>query len=188
MGRHDFLEAGFQRQGRRALLVHRMRETVQEHDRDRPEAFRPASSELGSQRPGVQRQQYVSVGVDAFVDLDHAAIEQLGQPDPAREDIGPVLVADPQRIAKAAGRHQQRRFALAFEQRVGRDRRAEPHGQDRRAVADAIEQDLHPAQRRIPRVTGIPGQDLVGVQRAVGTPGHDVGERAPPVYRETPAG
>jgi hypothetical protein len=164
-----------------------MRKAVQEHDRDRPEAFLATANELAAQLPDVQRQQNAALGVDAFVDFRHAAVEQLGQPDPARENVGTVLVADPERVAKAAGRHQQRGLALALEQRVGRDRRAETHAEYRRAVPDALEQRLHPVQCGIPRVTRVAGQDLVRVQRAVGAPADDVRERTPPVYREAPA-
>jgi len=42
----------------------------------------------------------------------------------------PVLVADAQHVAEAARHHQQRRLALALEQRVRRDGGAEPHRLD----------------------------------------------------------
>ena len=48
-------------------------------------------------------------------------VELLRLDDVAREDVRPRLVADLQRVAEAARRHQQRAFAAPLEQRVGRD-------------------------------------------------------------------
>ena len=65
-----------------------------------------------------------AVGAHPFVDLDDALIKLFGQDDLFGEDIGPGLVADAQRIAKAAGDQQQYAIALALEQRVGGNGRA----------------------------------------------------------------
>ena len=79
-----------------------------------------------------------AIGADALVDLDDAGVELLRLDDIARENVGPGLIADLQRVGEAVRRHQQRARALALQQRVGGDGRAhldavDEAGRDRRA-------------------------------------------------------
>ena len=49
----------------------------------------------------VQRRNDLAVRADPLVDLDDRSYELLGQHDVPREDLGPRLVADAQRVAEA---------------------------------------------------------------------------------------
>ena len=123
--RHSFLVLGI------AIGVH-------EDDRDRVVAvrlgFRQIRAHGGEIGLGLDR----SVGEHALGDFDDAGVELLGFDDVAREDLGPRLIPDLERIAKTLGRHQQRALAAPLEQRVCRNRRAhldeaDRVGRDRRA-------------------------------------------------------
>jgi hypothetical protein len=74
----------------------------------------------------------IAVGPDPFLRLDDGAVQQLRQHDHPIEQARPVLVGDPQRIAKTPGGDQQRGFALALEQRIGGHRGAHLHALDLR--------------------------------------------------------
>ena len=65
-----------------------------------------------------------AIGAHPLIDLDRAGIELFGQNDVAGENVGPVLVADPQTIGEPACDGQKGGRAFALEQRVGRDRGA----------------------------------------------------------------
>ena len=91
----------------------------------------PAPCEVAAHGSEVGRRLDRAVGAHALVDLDDALVEQLRQDDLLGEDVGPRLVADPQRIAKAVGDEEERAVALALEQRVGGDRGAHLDGADR---------------------------------------------------------
>ena len=131
--RDDFRETQLARRARRPAA--RARGSGSRAGTRSPPNRSPATSRHAgrAQSRHVQRRQHGAGGIDAFVGFDDAAIERCGAPDRARKDVGPLLVADPQRVAKAARRHQHRRLAFALEQRVRRDRRAEPHRFQRRA-------------------------------------------------------
>ena len=90
----------------------------------------------------VRRRLDRAVGAHALANLLDARVEQLRQHDLLGKDVGPRLVADAQRIAKAARDEERRPLALALEQRVGGDGRAHLHRadflrRDRRARRDA---------------------------------------------------
>ena len=135
--------------------------------------------------------EHRAVGHDALVDLEHALVEHLGQHDLAREDVGPVLVGDAQRVGEAARDHQQHAIALALEQRVGGDggahldrlddRRDRATRFDAQQLADAGDGGVAIALRVL-------GEQLVDDQRAVGPARDDVGEGAAAIDPELPAG
>ncbi len=86
----------------------------------------------------VQRLLHGAVGENPLADFRDLGVEELGLDDGLGEDLRPRLVADLQRIAEAARRHQRGRVTLALEERVGGYRRAHAHftdqtGRDRRA-------------------------------------------------------
>src|SRR6202008_3781949 len=89
-------------------------------------------------------------------------------------------------------RDEQRRFALALEQRVGRDRRSHLHALDLlgcdRLVGAQPEQVADAGNRRIAVLLGVLGQQLVGDEAAVGALADQVGEGAAAVDPELPAG
>ncbi|MPM44666.1 hypothetical protein SDC9_91345 [bioreactor metagenome] len=106
------------------------------------------------------------------------------------EDAGPVLVADPQRVAEPAGDHQQRTLPGALQQRVGRHGGPHPHRLDLRGrhghVGGRPEQGTDPGHRGVAVPGGVLRQQLVRHQATIGSTGHDVGERATPVDPELP--
>ena len=114
-----------------------------------------------------------------------------GRHDVAIEQARPVLVGDAQGVAKAARRDQQRRLALAFEQRVGGHRGAHLHALDLirrdRLIGAQAQQVADAGNRRVLVVLRVVGQQLVRDQRAIGPAPDDVGERAAAVDPELPA-
>ena len=123
-------------------LVGRITIAVHENDRDRAQAAGERGPQLVFSPFKVERYEHLAAGADALPHFDHVCIEHLRHDDVPREDVGPVLVADAQRIAETFGHHQQRRFALALEKGIGRDSRAHLHGLDpltwdRRIVTEA---------------------------------------------------
>ena len=108
------------------------------HDRDAAQAGREAPRRSSRASCAASSGAHdLAVGADALVDLDHRAYSSSGSTMWRIEQARPVLVADAQRVAEAARRHQQRRLALALEQRVGRDRRAHLHALDLRRAGSA---------------------------------------------------
>ena len=102
----------------------------------------------------------------------------------------PGLVADAKRVAEAPVDHEQGPIALAFEEGVGGDRGPHLDGVDVRdgrtgssshKLADTLDGGIAVVLR-------IVGEELARDERAVGTSGDDVGERAASVYPELPAG
>ena len=165
---------------------------VHEDDRRRADAVCIGGLEPAAQRVRVERLEHLAVGAHAFVRLDHALVDRLGQHDAAGEDVGPVLVADAERVGEAAGDHQHGALALALEQRVGRHRGAHLDHLDRVAgqgrvgvepehVADALE-------RGVVVMPGVLREELVGDELARGPARDDVGKRPAAVDPELPAG
>ena len=111
-----------------------------------------ARGEFASQLPLVERGEHRAVGVDAFVSLDEFGIQRRRQADRASEDVRTVLIADAQGLAQAAGRDQQRRIALAREQRVRRDGGAQTHAQHRAAALRSCAASID----SMPRTAGSP--------------------------------
>ena len=148
-----------------------------------------ARGEFASQLPLVERGEHRAVGVDAFVRLDEFGIQRRRQADRASEDVRPVLIADAQGVAQAAGRDEQRRIALAREQRVRRDGGAQTHAQHRAAALRIVRRKhrLDAAHGRVAGMQRIAGQDLERVQLAEWAHSHDVGEGAAAIDGEIPA-
>ena len=103
---------------------------VHEHDRDGVVALGSRLGERGANLFRIGRGFDRAVGAHALVDLDHAGIELLGLDDILRENARARLVADLERIAKAARGHEQRALAAPLEQRVGGDGRSHLDGAD----------------------------------------------------------
>ena len=124
MAFRDLREAERARDRADNALVRRIAIGVHEHDRDRIVASAPRVAQRGAHGFRIGRRLDRSVGEHALVDLDDARIELLGLLDRAREDPRARLIADLERVAEAARRHQKRALAAPLQQRVGRDRRA----------------------------------------------------------------
>ena len=135
----------------------------------RVEAFGLGARQVGADGVEVRRRLDRAVGEHALVDLDDAGIELLGLDDVARENFGPRLVADLQRVAKAARRHQQRALAAPLQQRVGRDGGAHLDEADRAGGDRVARREAEQIADRLHRGVGIGGafrQQLAHMQRA----------------------
>ena len=152
------------------------------------DARRSRRHERAAQRRFVQRQQHLPLGVHALGNLDNVPVQRGRAMDGAREDVGPILVPDQQRVAHALRGDQQRRRARALEQGVGGDGRSESHRSHAPAAGSAVpfEQPVDAAQGRIGRPMRVPRQDLAGVQRAIRRGADHVGERAAAIHGERP--
>ena len=183
-----FFETRCARNFRGADFVSRMPESVQERDGHGLDARRSRRHERAAQRRFVQRQQHLPLGVHALGNFDNVPVQRGRATDGAREDVGPILVSDQQRVAHALRGDQQRWRARALEQCVGGDGRAEPHRSHATAAGSAVpfEQQVDAAQCRIGRTVRVPRQDLAGVQRAIRRGADHVGERAAAIHGERP--
>ena len=109
-----------------------------------------------------------------------------------REDIGPRLISDAERIAEAFGDDQNRPVALTLQQGVGRDGGTHLDDLDRTfgdrfACADA-DQVANTLQGRVFVLLRIFRQQLVRRQLPVRGAPHEVREGAAPVDPDVPAG
>jgi hypothetical protein len=164
---------------------------VHEDDGDAREAARAGRGELPGERWLVEGPDDVAQRADPLVGLDDSAVEQFRQDDPPVEEARPVLVGDAERVAEALGDDQQRRLALALEQRVGGDGGAHLHRLDavgrHRFVAAQPEEPADAGDRGVAVLLGVLGEELGRDERAVGAATDDVGERAAAVDPELPA-
>ncbi len=181
--RHGHLgEADLARDTACRRLVLRVAVAVHEDDGDRTQAAPEGLLESGAGGGFIQRLDDLAMRPHALVDFDHLAIQQFGQHDVAVEQARPVLVGDAQRVAEAPGDCQHGGLALAFEQRVGGDRRAHLDGfhlrHRYRLILRDAQQVANAGHGRVAVLFGVLGQQLVGEQLPVGPARHDVGEGA----------
>ena len=187
----DLIEARFRRDLGQPHLVGRPTPAV---DQDDGHGRHPRRSRRRQVRPRpvlVQGRQHRPVHPDPLGDLDHGVIEGRLLDDVTREDVGPALPSDPQNVSETGGDGQDRRRALAFQQSVGRDRRAHPHRLDqavRQRPRTRAQHAPHPLHGRIGIVFGVLGEQLGGLDHAIRPARHHVGEGAAPVDPEAPAG
>src|ERR1700691_2320411 len=120
----DLAEAKVARDLGHQALVRRIAIGVHEHDRDGVIALSARIRERGAHTVRIGRRLDRAVRAHALVDLDDAGIELLRLYDVAREYARARLIADLERIAKAARSHEQRALAAPLEQSIGRDRRS----------------------------------------------------------------
>src|ERR1700730_14272557 len=100
---------------------------VHEHDSDRSQTSVERREQSLARAGLLERLQHVALCRDAFADFQHLLIELSWQDDLTLEQFWPILIADPQGVAKAAGDGQQCTFPLTLEERVGGDGRAHFH-------------------------------------------------------------
>lgn len=101
------------------------------------------------------------------------------------EDIGPRLVADPQRVAESPRNRQSQPFAFAFEQRIGGHGGADAQLRHRTRTV-LRHQAPHRFAGGIVVMAGVLRQQLVGHQLPVGRHCHDIGEGPAAIDREAP--
>ena len=187
----DLLEAqGAPESGDRALVL-RIAPAVHQHHRQRAHAALPAAREFRLDARPVERLQHGAMRVDALVGLEHRRIKHLRQHDVALEQARSVLVADPQRVAKAPGDHQHGRLTAPFEQRIGGHRGAHFDRLDLRqrdrGPRRYAEQAPDALDRRVVVLARAVRQQLERDQRAVGPAADHVGESATAIDPELPA-
>ncbi len=190
MAHRDLREADLAGEFGNPALMLGIAVTVQQHDRGRTNAGIMSGAEIVACPGDVDLAQLLAFRGYALVDLHDALVEQLGQNDMADEEFRAVLIGNAQRVGEALGDYQDGAFALAFKQRVGRDRR--PHldrvdgiggqrgvGSETKQVADAL-------QRRVAILLGVLREQLVGDQTAIGPPRDHVRKGAAAVNPELP--
>ena len=161
---------------------------MQQHDGDAVEAGSARGLEVARELRRVERLEHSPVRVDALGGADDARVQHLRQPDVEREDVGPLLAADPNGILESRRDDEQRRLAAPLEQRVRRDRRAHLDGRDAAlALGRRGEQPLDAGDGRVLVTPRIDGQELQRLELAGRRSRDDVGERAAAVDPEFPA-
>ncbi len=120
----DLREARFARDLGGTSLMRRIAVAMHKQDRAGSNSLGVCLFQIAAQFLFVGSLKDFAFGRNAFVYFDHARIEHIGQLDLQREQLGAILVADPELIGKAPRRDQYGWFALALQQGVGRYRRA----------------------------------------------------------------
>src|SRR5690606_20971688 len=176
---------------RNLLLMLRIAVSVHEHDRARAHAALERLAQLSFGARQIQRTHDLPVRANPLVDLEYALVQHLRQLDAPYEELRAMLMPDAQCIREAAGDQQHGALAPAFEQRVGRDRRAHPYGLDARGgdrLVRSERQDVPDGLHGRIRITlRIFREELASNDLAGRTAGDDVGERAAAVDPELPA-
>ncbi|OQC04256.1 MAG: hypothetical protein BWX79_02528 [Alphaproteobacteria bacterium ADurb.Bin100] len=187
----DLGEAHLPGDARGRLFVRGEAVAVQEDDGHAAQAGVKCGLQLRAQMAFIERLHHVALRADAFLGLDHAAVQQFGQHDAPVEQARAVLVSDAQRVAKPARGDQQRGLALALQQRVGGDRRAHLHALDvlrrHRLAGQQSQQVADAGDCRVAVLLGVVAEQLVRHQPAVGAFAHHVGEGAAAIDPELPA-
>ena len=187
----DLAVADGARHRRHLLLMRRVAVAVHEYDSERAVALIVGGFEITAGALDVERREHLAVRTDALLHFHHLAVEQFGQDDLTRENLRPVLVGDPERVAKAPGDEQHGALARAFQQRIGGHGRAHMHrgngfGRDRRPVRDT-EHMPNAGERGVAVVVRIVREQFVRGDRAVRPACDNVGERAAAIDPEVPA-
>ena len=190
MARRHLRKAERARQLGRLPLVLGMRVGVHEDDGHRVDAGSARAAQLGFERAEIERPLHRAVGAHTLVRLDDAAVQHLRLDDALGENVGTRLRADLELVLEPAGDDEQRRIALALEQRVGGDGGPHLHRGDalrwnRRPGGD-VEEQPDGLQRRVVVGAGVLRQQLAGEDAAVGCACNDVGEGAAAVDPEVP--
>ncbi len=190
MARRNLRKAECARQLGRTALMLGMRVGVHEDDGHAVDAGLASAAQLDFERGEIEMPLHRAVGAHTLIRLDDAAVQHLRLDDALGENVGTRLRADLQLVLEPAGDDQERRIALALEQRVGGDGGPHLH------CADALRWDRRPRghvekqadglQRRVVIGTGVLRQQLAGEDAAVGCACNDVGEGAAAVDPEVP--
>ena len=181
----DLREAKLAGDGRETLFMRAILPAMHEDDGKRVDTIFAQCFELRARRVFVERRQDLAIGSHPLIDFYHLRRQLFRQNDMPGENLGPCLIADPQRIAEAACGRQSESLSLAFEQGIGRDRGPYPHFGNR-ACAMMRHQPPHRLACRVVVMIRVFRQQLVGHQMPGGGNGHDVGESAAAIDCEAP--
>ena len=190
----DGLEAERLQPGAECQLMAREAVGVQQGHGDAAEPIGTRLMQLLGQSPiALQRLQLRAIRRQAATNLQHPPGQGLRPPDLQGKQIGPVLIADGQQIGEAAVEQQQRRPALALQQRICGHGGAQAHLGDQpggNRLSGAGIEPQEPADRphrRIPRNARLHRQQLAHQQPSLRTARHQVGEGASAIDPEAPA-
>ena len=129
-GKADFVEADLLGDLAHQLFMLRAEIGVQETNGQRLDALALQGGQLGTDRCRVWSNQDFSFGRDPLIDFHYRREQRLGLADRELEQLGPVLVADPEDVAEALRGDEGRSRPPAGDQGVGAPRSAQPddHG------------------------------------------------------------
>src|SRR5262245_14224788 len=129
--------------------------------------------------------------MDALGDLGDTRVEHRWFLDAARENLGPRLVADLERVAETLADDQESGIALSLQQRVGRDGGSHPDRGDafrrQRLSPLAAEQIGYTRDRRVGVSLGIFREQFMSDQAPVRRASDDVGKRAAAIDEKLPS-
>ena len=99
---------------------------MHQNDGDRAQPFVIGRLQIGLGFGLIKRGDDVAVGVHPFHYLNHISVERWRHFDFAHKQFRPLLIANAQRIAKAARDREQGRGTLMLKQRIGCHSRSDP--------------------------------------------------------------
>lgn len=173
---------------RQPPLMRRIGPAVEAGDRRGAKAVVVRPLKLGARMCFVERRQHLALSRHPLAHFDHALMQQIRFHDVQREDLGPRLRTDLQRVAEALGHHQHHIGALALQQRIGGHGRAQLHRLD---VADSAamfgQNEPNRLERRVLVAARVCRQQFLDHLGASGRARHDVRESAAAVDPELPA-
>ena len=163
---------------------------MHEHHGAGAESVSPGGPQLYFSISKVQWFNELTMRGDAFAYLDHIGVQNRGALDAQCKQLGAVLIADLDGVAKSCGGDQQRPFSLAFQQGIGCHRRAQFDDLDLiygdRLPGLQSQQIANSLDGRVRVPLGVLGQQLVREQLAVRAERYDVGERSAAINPELP--
>jgi len=131
-----------------------------------------------------------SVGKHALLDFKDGFVNLFGLDDVLGENVGTGLISDPERVAKTLCRDQDGSVALAFEQRIGRNRGSHFDSGDVGCgylrARPKSHQVANPLYRGVRVGFGIFRQQFVRNDGPLGSAGNHIGERAAAIDPEIP--
>lgn len=160
---------------------------MHQYDRDAVDAVRARLLQRGARGVFVERDQQLAVGTDALGNFGNLGVRRRRAVEPAREQVGTILIADGQRIAEAARDREQGRRALAFEQRVGRNGRSHAHRERRQRACPGAGQVADRTHRRVAGTRRVFGKIFGSDDRPRRRARDDVGEGAAAIDPDMPA-
>src|SRR6186713_369911 len=111
-------EADSLRKLSKRALVLRIAVAMHEHDCARANALRMGRAQLLLRSGEIQLTNDSAMRAPALVDFDHRLVKLTRQLDAPDEQLGPVLIGNPQRVRESPSGYEQRSIAFALKQCV----------------------------------------------------------------------
>ena len=165
---------------------------MHQNDRDRIDPIVISCLQLSARTVQLDRDKLFAVGGIALVYLDYPLVKQLRKLNALGKDLGAILVADAQDIAKPSCNYEHGSLPSALKQCIRRHRRPHFYRLDRidrkRRAGRDIEHVAHALQCRVRITLRILRQELVCNKGAVRSASYDISERATTIDPELPLG